>query len=194
SSAVAWPMGLWTSGPWGRWPIRRRAGWVGWPLRGKPPLAMETTVVMMAGSAPLRGASSHEEYDAPRSGALPATSKPDRRAIAAAFGGCEIGAAVGEAPADLARAGGEAPAVGAADPLGAHLQSLERRRRHVLLGPDRLVDLVRAPARAVDGGLRVLAIVDDAREDLHVTLRLHGAAHQAEGGHRFAVLGDEARN
>ncbi len=66
--------------------------------------------------------------------------------------------------------------------------------RHVLLEPDRLVELVHAPAWAVDGGLRVLAVIDDAREDLHVALRLHGAAHQAEGRDRLAVLGDEGRD
>src|SRR5882762_3714350 len=118
-------------------------------------------------------------------------SEPDRGAVAAALGGAEIAAALGEAPADLARAEIEARPFGARELVAARLEAFERRCRHVLLGPPRLVDLMHPPARAVDGGLRVLAVVDDARKDLHVALRLHGAAHQAEGRHRPAVLGDE---
>src|SRR5216683_7425349 len=116
-------------------------------------------------------------------------SEADRRAVAAALGGAEIGAAVGIAPDDLAGAEIEARPFRARELVAARLEAFERRRRHMLLGPHRLVRLVHPPARAVDGGLRVLAVVDDAREDLHVALRLHGAAHQAEGRHRPAVLG-----
>src|SRR5215472_2677985 len=127
----------------------------------------------------------------PRSGK---TSEADGGAVAAAFGGSEVGAAVGEAPDDLAGAEVEARPLGARHLVAARLQAAQRLARHVLLGPDRLVDFLHAPARAVDRGLRILAVVDDAREDLHVALRLHGAAHQAEGGERLAVLGDEARD
>src|SRR5262249_35245099 len=115
-------------------------------------------------------------------------------AVAAAFGGAEVGAAFGEAPDDLAGAEVEARSFGAGHLVAARLEAIQRLGRHVLLGPDRLVDFVHAPARAVDRGLRVLAVVDDAREHLHMALRLHGAAHQAEGGDRLAVLGDEARD
>src|SRR5437868_5031833 len=127
----------------------------------------------------------------PRSGK---TLEADGRAVAAAFGGGEIGPALGKAPDDLARAEIEARSLGARDLVAARLEAFQRRARHVLLGPHGLVVFVDAPARAVDGGLRVLAVVDDAREELHVALRLHGAAHQAEGRHRLAVLGDEARD
>src|SRR5438445_4819488 len=107
----------------------------------------------------------------PRSGK---TSEADRGAVAAALGGAEIGAALGEAPDDLARAEVKARPFGGRELVAARREAFERRRRHMLLGPHRLVDLVHAPARRVDGGLRILAIVDDAREDLHVALRLHG--------------------
>src|SRR6266576_284552 len=121
-------------------------------------------------------------------------SEADGGAVAAALGGGQIRPAVGKAPDDLARAEIEARPFGARDLVTARLQPGERRRRHVLLGPHRLVEFVHAPAWAVDGGLRVLAVIDDAREYLHVALWLHGAAHQAEGRHRLAVLGDEARD
>src|SRR5439155_23971539 len=76
----------------------------------------------------------------------------------------------------------------------AYFEPGQRFRRRVLLRPHRLVELVHPPARPVDGSLRVLAIVDDAREHLHVALRLHRAAHQAESRDRPAVLGDESWN
>src|SRR5947207_14359944 len=122
------------------------------------------------------------------------TLETNSRAVAPALRGAEIGAALGEAPDDLARAEVEARPLGARELVAARLQAGRRLDRHVVLDPDRLVELVHAPARAVDCRLRVLAVIDDAREDLHMALRLHGAAHQAEGRDRFAVLGDEGRD
>src|SRR5204863_5977036 len=100
------------------------------------------------------------------------------RAVAATLGGAEIGAAFGEFPDDLARAEIEARPLGARHLVAARLEATRGVVGHVLLEPHRLVELMDPPARPVDRRLRVLAVVDDAREDLHVALRLHGAAHQ----------------
>src|SRR3954469_16970906 len=97
-------------------------------------------------------------------------------AVASALRGAEIGAALGKLPDDLARAEIEARPLGARHLVAARFEPRGRVGRHVLLEPHRLVDLVHPPARPVDRGLRVLAVVDEAREDLHVALRLHGAA------------------
>ena len=43
-----------------------------------------------------------------------------------------------------------------------------------------------AEARGVAGLLHVHAEVDDVAQHLHVPLRLHVAAHDAEGEHRLA--------
>src|SRR5690242_15302997 len=106
----------------------------------------------------------------------------NRCAVAPALRGAEIGPALGELPDDLARAEIEARPLGARHLVAAHLEARSGVGRHVLLDPHRPVELVEAPARSVDRRLRVLAVVDDAAEYLHVALRLHGAAHQAEGG------------
>ena len=137
----------------------------------------------------LRSKKSATEWRAPSNDHQKPTAAPSRR-----LRGAEIGAALGEAPDDLARAEVEARPFGARELVAARLEAARGVGRHVLLDPHRLVELVHAPARRVDGGLRVLAVVDDAREDLHVALRLHGAAHQAEGRDRLAVLGDEGRD
>ena len=50
------------------------------------------------------------------------------------------------------------------------------------------------PARAVAGGLDVEAVVDAVDDDLRLALRLHVAAHDAEGHPGLAVLGGEAGN
>src|SRR5947209_3055924 len=94
-------------------------------------------------------------------------------AVAAALRGAEIGAALGEFPDDLARAEIEARPLGARHLVAARLEPARGVGRHVLLEPHRLVELMDPPARPVDRRLRVLAVVDDAREDLHVALRLH---------------------
>src|SRR6187551_3375168 len=90
-------------------------------------------------------------------------SEADGGAVAAAFRGAEIGAALGEFPDDLARAEIEARPLGARHLVAARLQSARGVDRHVLLEPHRLVELVHPPARPIDRGLRVLAVVDDAR-------------------------------
>src|SRR4051812_11934979 len=107
-------------------------------------------------------------------------------AVAAALRGAEIGAAFGKFPDDLARTEIEARPPCARHFLAARLEAARGVVRHVLLEPHRLVELMNSPARPVDRRLRVLAVVDDAREDLHVALRLHRAAHQPEGGDRLA--------
>src|SRR3954451_22817437 len=106
-------------------------------------------------------------------------------AVAAALRGAEIGAALGKFQDDLARAEIEARPLGARHLVAARLEAARGVARHVLLEPHRLVELVDSPARPVDRRLRVLAVVDDAREDLHVALGLHGATHQPEGGDRL---------
>src|SRR4051812_2754005 len=93
------------------------------------------------------------------------------RAIAAALRGAEIGAALGEFPDDLARAEIKARPLGARHLVAARLEPARGVVGHVFLEPHRLVELMDSPARAVDRRLRVLAVVDDAREDLHVALR-----------------------
>src|SRR5690242_20482938 len=50
------------------------------------------------------------------------------------------------------------------------------------------------PARGVQHRLRLLAIVEQPHEGLHVTLRLDRAAHHADGGVGLAVAHHEARN
>src|SRR5262245_5964913 len=82
-------------------------------------------------------------------------------AVAPALRGAEVRAALGELPDDLARAEIERRPLGARHLVAARLQPFGGRRRHVLLAPHRLVELVHAPARPVDRGLRVLAVVDD---------------------------------
>src|SRR4051812_21114775 len=100
-------------------------------------------------------------------------SESDRRAVAPALGGAEVWAAVGELPDDLARAEGEARPLGAGELVAPRFEAGRRVRREVILRPHGTVALVHPPARRIDGGLRVLPEVDDAREDLHVALRLH---------------------
>ena len=53
---------------------------------------------------------------------------------------------------------------------------------------------VDAPARRIRGCLRVLCVIDHARDDLHMALGLHGSTHDAETHQRFAVLGQESRD
>ena len=48
------------------------------------------------------------------------------------------------------------------------------------------------PARAVAGLLRVEAVVDHVDDDLGLALRLHAAAHDAEGHPGLAALAGEA--
>src|SRR5436189_6286170 len=95
-------------------------------------------------------------------------SEPDGRAVAPALRGAEIGAALGEFPDDLARAEIEARPLGARHLVAARLEPARGVVRHVLLEPHRLVELVDPPAWPVDRRLRILAVVDDAREDLPV--------------------------
>src|SRR5882672_4197935 len=98
----------------------------------KPPLAMETVVVICwecatpwrlfsfgppASSRPhdrepagSRRSGRHERHGVARSRRRP--SEPDGGAVAAAFGGGEVGAALGEAPDDLAGAEVEARPLG----------------------------------------------------------------------------------
>src|SRR5690606_5634626 len=57
-----------------------------------------------------------------------------------------------------------------------------------------LQSLLDAETRRIDRALRRLVVVGHAHHQLHMTLRLHGAAHQAEAHQRFAILRDEARN
>src|SRR5258705_11044443 len=127
--------------------------------------------MVFAGSAPLRGAHLCDPRRAPRSGALPAMSmsgpggprsgktslEADGGAVAAALRGAEIGAAVGEAPDDLAGAEVEARPFGGRELVAPRPEAFGRRRRHMLLGPHRLVDLVHAPPRPGDCGLRIPA-------------------------------------
>src|SRR3954463_11674507 len=101
------------------------------------------------------------------------TLEANRCAVATALRRAEIGTALGEFPDDLARAEVEARPLGARHLVAARLEAARGVGRHVLLEPHCLVELVDAPARPVDRRLRVLAIVDDAREHLHVALRLH---------------------
>ena len=53
---------------------------------------------------------------------------------------------------------------------------------------------IMAPARGVAGFLHVHAEIDDVGQHLHMALRLHVAAHQAERQERLAVLHHEAGN
>src|SRR5579872_2694610 len=102
-------------------------------------------------------------------------------AVAPALGGTEIGTAFGEAPDVLARAEVEARPLGAGELVATRFEARRRLGWRVLLQPDGFVEFMHAPARTIDCCLRVLGIVDDARENLHVALRLHGTAHQSEG-------------
>ncbi len=49
-------------------------------------------------------------------------------------------------------------------------------------------------ARGVAGFLHVEAEIDHVDDDLHMALRLHVAAHDAEAHERLAVFHDESRN
>ena len=49
------------------------------------------------------------------------------------------------------------------------------------------------PARAVAGGLNVEAVVDAIDDDLRLALRLHVAAHDAEGHPGLAVFAWRSR-
>src|SRR5690349_5866624 len=102
---------------------------------------METMVVMFFRTAGILPAQAHE------AGWKPAvrktkTSEPDGRAVAAAFRGGEVGAALGEAPDDLAGAEVEARPLGARELVALGFETAERLGRHVLLDPHRLVGLV----------------------------------------------------
>src|ERR1700749_2228845 len=89
------------------------------------------------------------------------TLEANRRAVAPALRGAEIGAALGEFPDDLAGAEGTVrPRLGG-ELVAERLEAGRRIRIHVAFRPDRAVALVHAPARRVDGGLRVLREVDD---------------------------------
>src|SRR5262249_21193642 len=72
-------------------------------------------------------------------------------------------------------------------------QPVERCRWETVLAAD-LKTLHPAESGAVAGRLRILAVVGDARQHLHVTLRLHRAAHHAEAHHRCPVSGHKAGN
>src|SRR5690242_1135968 len=122
------------------------------------------------------------------------TLETNRRAVAPALRGAEIGTTLGELPDDLAGAEGAVRPRLTCELVAERFEASRGVGGHVAFRPDRAVVLVHAPTRRVDGGLRVLPVVDDARKDLHVTLRLHGAAHQAEGRDRLTVLGDEGRD
>src|ERR1700694_1530482 len=63
---------------------------------------------------------------------------------------------------------------------------------HLFAG--RLAVALVLPARGVARFLYIQAEVDLIGEDLHVTLRLHSAAHDAERLPRFAILHDESWN
>src|SRR6185312_5923935 len=98
----------------------------------------------------------------------------NRCAVAPSLRGAEIGTALGEFPDELAGAGGDVRPRLARELVAKSLEAGRGVGRHVAFRPDRAVVLVHAPTRRIDGGLRVLPVVDDAREDLHVALRLHG--------------------
>src|SRR4051812_17558238 len=49
-------------------------------------------------------------------------------------------------------------------------------------------------ARRIAGFLETHVEVEQVNENLHVALRLHVAAHDAEAHHGFTVLGDESRD
>ena len=72
------------------------------------------------------------------------------------------------------------------------------RARHALFQgncPFRL-PVHQVEARAVQGRLRIEAVVSQGEHDLHVPLGLHEAAHDAEGGEERAVIlvGDQGRD
>src|SRR5690349_6649502 len=58
----------------------------------------------------------------------------------------------------------------------------------------RFARAVMARARSVAGLLQVHPEVDQVDDDLHMPLRLHGAAHEPERQPGFTVLRDERRN
>src|SRR5271166_3543531 len=70
---------------------------------------------------------------------------------------------------------------------------VERRPREAVLATD-LGSLYPPEPGAVTSRLRILAVVGDAHDYLHMALRLHRAAHHSEAHHRGAVFGDKARN
>ena len=51
---------------------------------------------------------------------------------------------------------------------------------------------VHTPARCIETGLRILAVVDQPHHRLQMRLRLHRPAHDAERKHRFAILRHES--
>src|ERR1700694_2002996 len=77
--------------------------------------------------------------------------------------------------------------------MAALAQLVQRCRREAALDAH-LHALQRAETGAVAGRLRVLAVVGDAYHDLHMPLRLHRPAHDAEAHYRCAVFGHEAGN
>ena len=83
--------------------------------------------------------------------------------------------------------------------LGAHDAVPAPRELFFHRGGDRVLEahrviLVHDPARRVAAGLRILVVVDQAHHHLHVPLRLHVAAHDAEAHHGLAVAREEAGN
>lgn len=96
------------------------------------------------------------------------------------------------------RSVGGAYAVAAAFEFGAH------RWRNAVFHRDEAVAVwffagrfdaaIEAIARRVARGLQIEIVVDEVDDDLHVTLRLHVAAHQAEREPRLAVAQCERGN
>ena len=130
-------------------------------------------------------------------------SIPKRDAIFAAFGGAEIHVFLGVVPDGLVAA-----------------EFGDRRRHDLVAAVDQLTDSFRREAgfelhiaavgfRRLAGGfgrtdvvnprcvarlLQAHVEVEQVHENLHVALRLHVAAHDAEAHHRAAVLGDQRGN
>ena len=77
--------------------------------------------------------------------------------------------------------------------MAARREIVAHAARDARLEPD-LGGLAEVPARGVAGGLRVLAVGDQAQDHLHVPLRLHVAPHDAQGGRGLSGACDEARH
>lgn len=105
-------------------------------------------------------------------------SQPDRIPILAVIGGGKV--AVFDFHRHLGAAELGVEALRHLDRMAARDQTIDRFLREIPLDRHAMVVVHHAPARRVARGLRVLAVVGDARGDLQMALRLHRAAHDAE--------------
>ncbi len=79
------------------------------------------------------------------------------------------------------------------DAMAAPRELVAHRAADPFLDADAEV-LVHDPARRVAACLRILVVVGEPRDHLHVALRLHVAAHHAEAHHRLGVAREESRD